>query len=226
MSRRLPKCAAGVLRRPALKLADGDESLAASTDKTKIRCNVGIEEVRADTDCRRSLRWRQCDPGDRGGELPRHAVPSPCIYLASFPHHWQDAFPDSSDTHPLEPAADLSLRPAPRRIARPPPFLITRPIHSPFSAPCLLTPRTLALPRRPQPLRLVGLPDCAADHVHITSCVCVVSCGQRALLALRGEAAADGESGVLSAAPRGTSTAFFALASSRRHTKRLADLLA
>src|SRR4249919_2898301 len=48
------------------------------------------------------------------------------------------------------------------------------------------------------------LPDDAADHVRITSCVCVVGCVQRAQSHLGGEAAADAQSGRLSG---GTSVA-------------------
>ncbi len=200
MSCRLPKRTAGVLRRPAFKLGDRHQTLTSPPNQAQFRRDVLIEEVRADIDSRRCLRWRERDPWNRGCELPSHAVPLSLLHMPGVvPHHRQDASLDSSDTRLLELTTDLPPRPA---SLSSPSVPLGRPFSSrPVPAPnpplllplslCLLTylcnQWTLTPPRRPQPLRLVGLPDCAADHVHITSCVCVVSCGQRALLALRGE---------------------------------------
>ena len=77
MSCRLSKRAAGVLRRPAFKLADRDESLATTADKAKVRRDVSVEEIGTNTDCRRSLSRGKGDAGYRDCEfLHRLCCPS------------------------------------------------------------------------------------------------------------------------------------------------------
>ena len=65
----------GVFSHPSFKLAHRDEPLAATPDQAQLRRYVGVEEVRANSDCSRSLSRREGDARDGCRELLCHASP-------------------------------------------------------------------------------------------------------------------------------------------------------
>src|SRR5215208_3846684 len=60
-----------VLGHPALEFGDRDEPLRAPADQRQLGTDVLVEEVQPDADGSGSLRHRQGEAGNRGGELPQ-----------------------------------------------------------------------------------------------------------------------------------------------------------